>query len=80
VGSSHISDMKIQCLYCFGASILCVHLQFWSLGYVNNTIIMHNESELMSESIANYRSSVLSVLKSKCACDQSQSLGLEPLT
>jgi len=34
---------------------------------------MHNESELMSKSSANYHSSVLIVLERKFACDWSES-------
>jgi hypothetical protein len=56
----------IPVLYHSGASNYGSCLQLLSLSCANNTMIMHNGSELLSESTSTYRSSVLGITMRAC--------------
>ena len=58
----HLS-YKIWSPHCLAASFLGSYIQLWSLGYVNNALIMCSGNEIMFEWIVNYCSYVLLIVK-----------------
>jgi hypothetical protein len=72
----HLS-YKIWSPHYLGASFLCSCVRLWSLGYVNNALIMCSRNEVMFEWIVNCHSYVLLAKSHKDSEKGNEKVGVE---